>query len=40
MNIEEILAGLFKPWGKVTYGHGHWTLQQDGATSQAARITQ
>ena len=38
--IKDILEGALIPWCKSLYGKDNWTLQQDGATSHIARVTQ
>ena len=38
--IKNILEGALILWCKSLYGEDNWTLQQDGATSHTARVTQ
>lgn len=38
--IEDILEGALIPWCNSVYHDEVWTLQQDGATSHTARVTQ
>ena len=38
--IKDILEGALIPWCKSLYGESNWTLQQDGATSHTAPVTQ
>ena len=38
--LKDILEGVLIPWCKSLYGEDDWTLQQDGAISHTAQVTQ